>query len=211
MTCPTLPQAPLETNYGRTNFDRPQLGLDWNYVQVPDEDTYEISLGKGTLALKGSAVKIGEKESPTFVGRRLTDIQFEATTRVEFNPKNENEEAGMALLNNGSHFDIMVYSKQGKRYVVVKMQFGQTVYKSKEIALEPGSFDLKIEGTGPEFIFSYSQNNNDFEILETADARFLSTQTVGWFTRLYVGMYATGNGKQAKAPAVFDWFEYRGK
>jgi alpha-N-arabinofuranosidase len=211
MTCPTLPQAPFVSNPARTNFDKPQLGPEWNYVQVPDEDTYEISLGRGTLALKGSARKIGENDNPTFVGRRLTDIQFEATTRMTFDPKNENEEAGMVLLNNGSHFDVLVYSKDGIRYVAVKLQFGQTVYKSKEIALEPGAVDLRIEGTGPEFIFSYSQNNNDFKIVETADARFLSTQTVGWFTGVYVGMYATGNGKEAKAPAVFAWFEYRGK
>jgi alpha-N-arabinofuranosidase len=211
MTCPTLPQAPFANEKGRADFDNPQLGLEWNYVQVPDENTYELNIGKGTLALKGSARTIGEKGSPTFVGRRLTDIQFEATTRMQFNPENENEEAGMVLLNNGSHFDIMVYSKGGMRYLAVKLQFGQTIYKSKEIALEPGAVDLKIEGTGPEFIFSYSQNNNDFKIVETADARFLSTQTVGWFTGLYVGMYATGNGKQANAPAVFDWFEYLGK
>jgi alpha-N-arabinofuranosidase len=105
----------------------------------------------------------------------------------------------------------MVYNKGGKRYLAVKLQFGQTIYKSKEIALAPGFVDLKIEGNGPEFIFSYAQNNGKFEIVEKADARFLSTQTVGWFTGLYVGLYATGNGKQVKAPAVYDWFEYKGQ
>ncbi len=74
-----------------------------------------------------------------------------------------------------------------------------------------GFVDLKIEGNGPEFIFSYAQNNDEFKVLEKADARFLSTQTVGWFTGLYVGLYATGSGKATKAPAVFDWFEYAGK
>ena len=27
------------------------------------------------------------------------------------------------------------------------------------------------------------------------------------FTGVYVGMYATGNGRRASAPADFDWFE----
>jgi xylan 1,4-beta-xylosidase len=211
MTCPTLPQAPFVTNSSRTNFDKPQLGLEWNYVQAPDENTYELSLGKGTLALKGSALEIGEKGNPTFVGRRLTDIRFSATTRMAFDPKNENEEAGMVLLNNGSHFDIMVHAQNGQRYLSVKLQFGQTTYKSEEIELDPGYVDLRIEGTGPEFIFSYAQNNNDFKTVETADARFLSTQTVGWFTGLYVGLYATGNGKPAEAQAVYDWFDYEGE
>lgn len=211
MTCPTLPLNPFEAKPTRTNFDDEELGLEWNYIQPPTAGNFKLNSKKGILELTGSAGKIGEKGNPGFVGRRLTDIQFEATTRMEFNPKNENEEAGIILLNNGSHFDIMVYSKQGKRYLAVKLQFGQTIYKSKEIMLESGAVDLKIEGTGSEFIFSYAQNNNDFKKVETAGARFLSTQTVGWFTGLYVGLYATGNGTQAEVPAVFDWFEYEGK
>jgi alpha-N-arabinofuranosidase len=32
--------------------------------------------------------------------------------------------------------------------------------------------------------------------------------TVGGFTGVYVGLYATGNGKASTANADFDWFEY---
>ncbi|HKM94783.1 MAG TPA: glycoside hydrolase family 43 protein [Prolixibacteraceae bacterium] len=211
MTCPTLPQVKLEPKPTRTNFETPQLGLEWNYIQPPVANNYMLNPEKGTLTLQGSALKIGEKGNPTFVGRRLTDIKFLATTRMEFYPNNKNEEAGMILLNNGSHFDIMVYAKNGKRYLTVNLQFGRTIYKSKEIELAPGYVDLRIEGTGPEFIFSYAQKNNIFTTVEIADSRFLSTQTVGWFTGLYVGMYATGNGKTVKAPAIYNWFDYTRK
>ncbi len=211
MAHPTLPQFPFEAKPARTNFDEPQLGHEWNYIQQPNKENFAYNPGKGTLTLLGSTLKVGEKGNPTFIGRRLTDIQFEASTRLEFDPQNENEEAGMILLNNGSHFDIVVYNKNGKRYLAVKLQFGRTVYKSEEIELAPGFVDLKIEGTGPEFIFSYSQNNDDFSTVEIAEARFLSTQTVGWFTGLYVGLYATGNGKPSQAPATYNWFEYAGK
>lgn len=49
-----------------------------------------------------------------------------ATTELEFDPEKENEEAGMTLLNNCSHFDISISKKEGKRILVVKLQFGQT-------------------------------------------------------------------------------------
>ncbi len=156
-------------------------------------------------------MKIGKKGQPTFVGRRLTDIQFTATTRMDFDPANENEEAGLILLNNGSHFDLMVKTKNGQRILVVQLQFGQTLYRSTEIILKPGFVDLRIEGTGPAFIFSYSQNNEAFSVVEKADARFLSTQTLGWFTGVYTGLYATGNGSESQAPAVFSWFDYKRK
>ncbi len=210
MTCQTLPQKKNEPNPVRSNFNNKQLGLEWNYIQPPDMGNFKLIPGTGKLVITGSPLKIGEKGNPAFVGRRLTDIKFEATTRLEFNPENENEEAGMALVNNGSHFDIMVYSKKGKRYVAVKLQFGQTNYKSKEIEIAPGFVDLRIEGSGPEFVFSCSQNNKEFKIVDKADARFLSTQTVGWFTGIYVGLYATGNGLPAKSKAIYNWFEYKG-
>lgn len=209
MTCPTLPLHPFEPKPALTNF-KEELGLEWNYLQSFEEHNFELDKIKGVLNLKGSPIKIGEEGSPTFVGRRLTDISFSTITRLNFDPKNENEEAGMILLNNGSHFDIIVSSKNGERYLVVKLQFGQTVYRSVEIALVPGFVDLKIENNGLEFIFSYSQNGDEFNIVERADVRFLSTETVGWFTGVYIGLYATGNGKESEADATYEWFEYLG-
>ena len=101
-------------------------------------------------------------------------------------------------------------SAQGQRYIIVRLQFGQTIYESEKATLNPGSVELKIEGTGPEFIFSYAQAG-DFAELERADARFLSTETVGWFTGVYVGLYATGNGKDSDAIASYGVFEYIGE
>jgi len=39
-------------------------------------------------------------------------------------------------------------------------------------------------------------------------SRYLSSETVGGFTGVYVGLYATGNGKAYSANADYDWFEY---
>lgn len=212
MTHPTLPQKPFDSKPDRTDFAVEELGLEWNHIQPPADGAFMLDSQKGgTLTLNGSALQLDGKGSPTFVGRRLTDVKFSATTRLDFEPKNENEEAGMILVNNKSHFDIIISTKNGERYLVVKLQFGRTIYKSKEVQLEPGFVDLKIEGTGPGFIFSYSQNDADFTQVEVADARFLSTETVGWFTGVYVGLYATGNGTASDAAAVYDWFEYKGE
>lgn len=210
MTHPTLKQTAAAPKPIRNNFNSTKLGLEWNYLQPPLEENYKINSKKGTLMLKGSALKIGEKGSPTFVGRRLTNIQFTASTRMDFNPENEQDEAGLILLNNGSHFDLVVQSKNGKRILLVKLQFGQTLYQSKEIELTNGPVDLKIEGNGPEFIFSYAQNNKDFTVVEKVDSKFLSTQTLGWFTGVYTGLYATGNGAKSNTPAIFSWFDYEG-
>ena len=135
-------------------------------------------------------------------------MNFTATTRVEFDPRNTNEEAGFILLNNGTHFDIMVHTLDGKRYVRVRLQFGSTIYESEEYALNPGPVDLRIEGERTTFTFSFSQGGDDYTEIETVDSKFLSSETAGGFTGVYVGFYATGNGAAAEANADYDWFEY---
>jgi xylan 1,4-beta-xylosidase len=209
MTCPTLPLHPFPEKPARVEFDTKELGLEWNYIQFPDESNFSLTEREGYLRLKGSGETITRRYNPcTFVGRRLTDHYFTSTTRIEFNPKAENEEAGMVLLNNGSHFDIMIHEKGGERMLVVKLQFGQTSYISREITLKPGAVCLRIQGRKSTFTFSYAQGDGEFKDIETVDSKFLATETVGWFTGIYVGLYATGNGKPSKANADYDWFEY---
>jgi xylan 1,4-beta-xylosidase len=211
MTCPTLPLRPIPVKAAKVDFNTEKLGLEWNYIQQPENSNYALDASHGVLSLKGSTLKIGEKGSPTFVGRRLQDLFFSATTQIEFDPNNENEEAGMILLNNGSHFDLMIHRLNGRRFLVVKLQFGTTLYKSEDIELKPGPVKLKIKGEKATFTFSYAQGDAEYIDIETVDSKFLSSETVGWFTGVYVGLYATGNGKPSEETATFDWFEYEGK
>ncbi|MBD0779628.1 glycoside hydrolase family 43 protein [Maribacter sp. ANRC-HE7] len=210
MTVPTLPLKPFSKKSGKVEFDTPKLGLEWNYIQLPEESNYQLDAAKGVLHLKGSDGVIGDHGSPTFVGRRLQHLHFTATTLMEFDPKKENEEAGMILLNNGSHFDLLVHRKNGKRLLVVKLQFGSTTYTSEAIELKPGPVQLRVTGERTSFTFSYAQENGVFKDVETVDAKFLGSEVVGWFTGVYVGLYATGNGKKSKEHATYDWFEYEG-
>jgi alpha-N-arabinofuranosidase len=208
MTCPTLPQHPFPEKPARVDFNEKEPGLEWNYIQYPREGEFSLTAREGFLRLKGSADVIRNYTPCTFVGRRLEDFYFTATTRLEFDPAGENEEAGMILLNNGSHFDIMITKKGRERVLVVKLQFGQTLYTSQEVVLKSGPVDLRIEGLKTTFTFSYSQGGGAFREIETVDSKFIATETVGWFTGVYVGLYATGNGKSSKASADYDWFEY---
>jgi len=208
MTCPTLPLKPFPEETERMEFDTEEHSLDWNYIQLPVEANFSLTERKGYFRLKGAAEVLGTRNTSTFVGRRLKNFYFTASTVVEFDPKAENEEAGMTLLNNGSHFDIMINKKEGKRILLIKLQFGQTLYKSEEIVLQPGPVKLRVSGKKSTFTFSYAQGNDAFTEIETVDSKFLATETVGFFTGVYVGLYATGNGKVSTANADYDWFEY---
>jgi len=208
MTVPTLPLQPFPAVPARVEFDR-ALGLEWNYVRYPDADRYSLDARPGFLRLKGSALTLGGREgSPTFVGRRLQHTYFTSTTRMEFDPASESEEAGVVLLNNGTHFDLLVKRSNGNRVLVARLEFGSVIYQSDEVVLAPGPVSLRIEGARSVFRFSYAQGDNDYEQIQEVSARYLSSETIGGFTGTYVGLYATGNGRPSVTNADYDWFEY---
>jgi len=207
MSCETLPLKAFPQKAVRDEFNDADLGLEWNFIQPPLNKSDFLEMKDGAICLKGLANQIGDAGTPAFIGRRLQHIHFTATTILGFDPKNENEEAGLILLNNGQHFDLLVKPSGNKRILYVKLQFGRIAYHSTEIELEDGPVQLRIKGDGPGFTFSYSQGA-DFTDIEKVDARYLSTETVGWFTGVYVGFYATGNGKKSKEVASFDYFDY---
>jgi len=208
MTCPTLPLKPYPAVPARTDFSQDKLSLEWNYLRYPVKGNYSLSSHSGFLRLKGSAQTIEDGKSPTFVGRRIQDMYFTAATELDFNPGTVNEEAGMILLNNGAHFDVIIKQSKGRRVIVGRLRFGSVIHETGEAELKPGPVKLIIKGEHANFIFSYSQGNDEPKELTKVLAKYLSSETVGGFTGVYVGLYATGNGRACTANADYDWFEY---
>ena len=208
MNCPTLPQHPFAEKPAKEEFNSDQLGLEWNYIHYPEQSNYSLSARKGYLRLTGSPQTIEDRKNPIFVGRRLQDMYFTATTQIEFDPKSDKQEAGLILLNNGVHFDILIKQSRGKRVLVSRLRFGSVVYESTERILKPGPVYLRVTGEKSTFIFSYSQDNNSYSEVQKVDAKFLSSETVGGFTGVFVGLYATGNSSVSTANADYGWFEY---
>lgn len=59
-----------------------------------------------------------------------------------------------------------------------------------------------------ELLFLKFNSGLTFKEIEKIESRYLSTETVGCFTGVYLGLYATGNGKPSETNADYDWFEY---
>ena len=52
-----------------------------------------------------------------------------------------------------------------------------------------------------------SENGKSFETLYKMDFRYLSTEVIGGFTGVMLGVFT--QGKDKKGYADFDWFEYK--
>jgi alpha-N-arabinofuranosidase len=215
MAAPKLPQKTWPKEPVKDDFDSNALALHWNYLRNPYPENYSLTERAGFLRLNGSDVNMSSQDSPAFVGRRQTDFNCITSTLLEFNPKNENEEAGLVVRQNDKHhYEIAITLKAGKRQILFrKVLKGKTVEPVKYVDIQPGPVVLIVKAEPLNYEFSCKSSNGDEQVLGTAKTRDLSVEAIGFedgmcFTGVYFGMYATGNGQKSSTPADFDWFEY---
>jgi len=213
MDCPTLPQIPVNSVDKRNNFNDTKLGFEWNYLRNPDKANYSLTERKGYLRLKPTSKKISEFASPAFVGRRQQDINFTATTSLEFSPVNSTDEAGITVfMRNNFHYDLYITQINGDKSLMVRYHLGNMQHIEKSIPLTTNDpIFLRVTGDNNEYSFSYSIDEKEYHLLAKMNTSLLSTETAGGFTGIYLGLYATSNQPNSLPNADFDWFEYEGK
>ena len=220
MPAPQLPQHVWKKEPARDEFTATTFGLPWNFLRNPHEENYSLTERPGWLRLRGSAVTLNDQDSPTFVGRRQTDLACEASTRLSFSPKNENEEAGLVLRGNDkNHYEIGVTLRDGQRQVFFrKILDGKVVEPVRFEKISSGDVILSVKASPLSYEFFYSSAQDRAKSLGPALARDLSSESLTDekhfnynFTGVFIGLYATGNGQANSAPADFDWFKYDAK
>ena len=209
MNVPTLPQVPFAEKPARTEFDEEKLGLEWNYYCAPHPENYSLSEREGWLRLHPGAVTIDDSDSPTWLGRRQQHIAFAAATKLDASGLKDGDEAGLTVfMTTDFHYDAAVRKHDGKLWLVLKYRMSRMRHTAKEIPLESAVVYLKAQGNKDVYSFLYSTDGVKYEPLGEMDAAFLSSETAGGFTGVYLALYA--QGPQNGGYADFDWFEYTG-
>lgn len=205
----TLPLQPFPQQPKRDDFDTSQLKLVWNYINNPIKTNYSLTERAGFLRLKGNASTTSEGKQLTLVGRRQQHESFTASTKLDFTPNNQTDEAGLVIfMDYKAHYDLSIKNIDGKRTLILSYTLGSIQHVEKQIPIGNDPIMLKVEGSKTHYIFSYSQGNSEYKVLGKADSKYLSTETNGGFTGVYIGLFATGSGKNSVTNADFDWFEY---
>ena len=216
LPAPNLPQKKWKKLPERDNFDSDKLAMQWNFLRNPYPDDFSLTARPGYLRLNGSGVTFSDQDSPAFVGRRQTDFNCTASTLLEFEPKNENEEAGLVVRTfDGFYYTIGVTLRDGKRQAFLRKVIREkTVEPVQYVDIQPGPIVLSIKASPLSYEFSCKSSTGGKKVLGTALTKDLSVEVIGFergmcFTGAYFGMYASGNGQRCTVPADFDWFEYK--
>ena len=221
MHCTTLPQVPMPLDPVREEFnyvkrDVPadsysSIGLPWGWHSIsnPDYSRYSLTERKGWLRLKPTTTTLDKATSPTFVARRQTEKVFTATTLLDASHIGEGMQAGItayaAPLN---HYDVIVEKRDRKLYAKSNIRIGEMAHCDKEVPLNSNKVYLRITSDAAYYYMQVSDDGKSFQTLGKMDFRYVSTEVIGGFTGVMLGVFA-----QCTSPdnmyADFDWFEYK--
>ena len=193
----TLPQTTIK-NSPDWDFNNSELGVEWNWIGIPVKENYSLKENKGFLRIKGSDKRLDDYGvSPTFVGRRQEDINFQATTRMK---AKGNGNVGMtAYLCPSAHYDLYVTDGQLKlRYRLNDLCHVEDICKVTDDFIY-----LRIKGSDEIYSLMYSTDGTHYSEAGHMNTRYLSTETNGGFTGVYIGLFAEGD-----VQADYDNFKY---
>jgi alpha-N-arabinofuranosidase len=109
-----------------------------------------------------------------------------------------------------NHYDVVVEHCEGKLFVKSNVRLGQTSHCEKEIPLNGDKAYLRITSDKDFYYMQASSDGTNFTTLAKMEYRFLSTETIGGFTGVMLGLFAQSN-QNTKNYVDVDWFEYNAK
>ena len=221
MKCETLPLVPLAQEPVKEEFDYIKrdapadsyhsmgLPLGWMSLCNPDYTKYSLKERKGYLRLHPSTTDLSETASPTFIARRQTELKFSATALFDLSHLTEGMQVGItayaAPLN---HYDVVAEKKEGKTFIRSNVRLGQTQHCEREFELTGNRVYLRITSDQDFYYMMASSDGKDFTLLAKMEYRFLSTETIGGFTGVMLGLFAQCRQEPCKGYVDIDWFEF---
>lgn len=230
MQCKTLPIIPMpqdpikeDFNYVRRNAPKDSyhsLGLPMGWMSVcnPDYTKYSMTERKGFLRLYPNTTDLSETViptdtptlslSPTFVARRQTELNFTATALFDLSHLTECMQAGItAYAASLNHYDVVAEKRNGRIFIKSNVRLGQTMHSEKEFELKGDLAYLRITSDKDFYYMLASSDGTNYTQLAKMEYRFLSTETIGGFTGVMLGLFIHCNQDAARGYVDIDWFE----
>ena len=205
---PNLPEHKFPKPSKRDEFEGDELAIQWNFVRNLDSAQWSLDDKSGWLRITGNQYNMGnDPESPALIVRRQHQFTATHSTRVDFEPKSENGQAGIAIRkdeNGNGRFMVQKGSGKSGREVCVYWQ-GNVQGTCQPVDAD-GPVTLEVIGNGSAYNFvAYDAEGNELSMDAEIGYGGLSDGAFnGYFMGIMVGMYVEGNGETA----YFDWYEY---
>lgn len=179
------------------DFSKSQWEPEWIFLRVPQEENYRR--GGGALRLYPSPIHFSDAQNPTFAAFRPWGFHFQMEAEFTFEPCEEGDEAGLAIvLSSGFYYRFVKRKTEQGVFLVLEKNAEDMEQISCRIAVETGTLRLRIAGDKEAYHFYYSTAGGEDKLAATASTRFLSCEVAGRsFTGTVMGLYTASCGKTA--------------
>ena len=209
MQVATLPQVPVQPKASYYDFSMP-FGPEWIYIQNPVAENYLKVNGR--LRLKGGRSSLTANERPTFIGRRQESAAMLVETHLNFSESAIGDEAGLTVYQiNDGHTDFCLQGMKGKMVVAVKTQLKTVAATLFSEEIDGFEASLRVTSDGEMYRFEYSLDGQHYKPCYEMACSLMSTEVVGGFTGVVLGMYCSQKGSDGATFADFDYFKYEEK
>ncbi|ANZ60976.1 glycoside hydrolase family 43 protein [Secundilactobacillus paracollinoides] len=200
-------------------FDTPELNGEWNTLRIPFDDKMG-SFGDGKLTLIGQR-SLASEFDVSMIARRWQAFNFDAETKVKFDPYTYQQMAGLTNFYNDKNWSFVFITWDEKKGHVIEVaendRNNYTSYlKDDAIQIPEGTEYVwfKVKARTQSYTYEYSFDGETWhEIPVELDAAHLSDDYIlqeygGFFTGAFVGLAAVDYSGY-KQPAEFDYFDYK--
>lgn len=198
-----LPAVPMPRPESHTTFRTSRMSPEWVYIQNPITSNYQFFNNRLRLIPHGA---LSENNQPTFLGRRQECEKISVETEIDTRHVGFGCEAGLSVFQNeNGHYDLAV-ERQMDGEVAVVMKYRVRTLENKVTCKASGDdkIRLRITSDGDNYRFYYSIGEGEYTLLAEHKCLLLSSEVVGGFTGVTIGIYAEGNGY-----ADFTYFDYK--
>jgi xylan 1,4-beta-xylosidase len=208
---PSLQGHPWPARPARDEFPVPALDLSWNALRGPASSFAAVSSDVSGLSLDLLPQTFADGGTPAFLGRRQQHRDVDVAALIDVEPAGAHEWAGLAVrLCDDNHYLLVVAGAEvgarSRRVLAVRRQGGvQQVVAGAEVG--PGPVRLTLSARGQDYRLGYAVGGVERDLV-TVDGRILDPASAGSFVGVWIGLYATSNGRPTRSRAHVDWFEY---
>ena len=193
-------------------FDTSTLDPAWNFRRLPLPGTWSLTERPGHLRLHALPETVRARGRASLLGFRQAHTAFEFTTAMQFAPRADGSEAGLMLFQKDDHWAALTVRRvEGDtvlRLAVARPGDAVSEEASETLAGVEGEIRLRAAWREGAYAFEWAPGGEaDFRLLGRLPGDTLVSRG---YTGAYLGLYATGNGRQQDDFADFDRVDYRG-
>lgn len=210
------PKLPVHCfpKWTRDDFDCDKLNLNWEFVRKPAYGSFSLTERPGYFRIWTLDGQLMEIRSKNTLLRREQELNYTASTKVEFYPDREGEQAGLTCYYSTATYArcAVCYREGRKLQLVINRNHGEELISEISDVKEQPVY-LKVLVNKLKRTFYYSYDNKEWMLVgELEDCIYLCDEGVPddpkRHTGTLVGIYANNGGCGTRKPADFDFFEY---